>query len=56
LQGVVGPALGSTGETDDYSDAELLAIILNGRDGMPSFAGQLSEAEIRAVIVFIRSY
>ncbi|NNF87515.1 MAG: cytochrome c [Acidimicrobiia bacterium] len=55
LQGVVGPALGSTGQTDGYSDAELLGIIMNGRDGMPSFAAQLSEADIRAVIAFIRS-
>ena len=56
LQGVVGPALGSTGQTDDYSDAELLSVIRDGRNGMPSFAGQLSEIEIRAVIAFIRSY
>ena len=38
-----------------FSDAELLAIILNGRNGMPSFAGQLSETEVLAVIAFLRN-
>lgn len=52
---MVGPALGSAGRTDEFSDAQLLAIIMNGRNGMPSFAGQLSEAEVLAVIALIRS-
>ena len=49
--GTVGPNL------DDAKPSKALAIdrITNGRGGMPSFKGQLSEAQIEAVAEFVSS-
>jgi len=37
------------------TDAQLLAVIHNGKGGMPSWRGILSEREIRAALVHVRS-
>ncbi|HEX2110206.1 MAG TPA: cytochrome c [Gaiellaceae bacterium] len=47
--GTVGPNLDET----QLSEEEIAQVVTNGRDGMPSFAGQLSEDEIRAVAAFV---
>ena len=55
-QGFVGPeltaaALQSRGRTDDY----IRDTITNGRNGMPTWKGKLTPAQIEALIRFLRS-
>jgi mono/diheme cytochrome c family protein len=45
----VGPNLDETQLGED----EIIEVVTNGRGGMPSFEGQLSEDEIRAVAAFV---
>jgi len=40
---------------NSQTDAELLSVIHNGKGGMPAWRGTLSEREIRAVLVHVRS-
>jgi mono/diheme cytochrome c family protein len=47
--GTIGPNLDETQLGED----EIVQVVTNGRDGMPSFEGQLSEDEIRAVAAFV---
>lgn len=54
LEGGIGPALGPGGHAPGHSDAELIAIVANGKNEMPSFAGELTEPQITDVIAFIR--
>lgn len=42
-------------EVKDESDDELYAIIKNGKNKMPGFAGKLSNDQIKAQIAYIRS-
>ncbi len=37
------------------SDADLIAIIHNGKGRMPSYAGKLSDAQIKAAVGYIRT-
>jgi mono/diheme cytochrome c family protein len=48
-EGTVGPSLDGTG----LSEAEIAAIVAQGRGAMPSFAGRLDEAEIDALAVYV---
>lgn len=52
-QGGYGPALTDLG---GRTDAELLGIIARGADSMPGFEGRLGEAEIEALVSFIRKF
>ena len=54
-QGGVGPRL--AGEvTTAFPDAQdEVAFVRSGRDGMPSFAGQLSPTEIEDVVAYTRT-
>jgi len=36
-------------------DAELMAIVKSGKNKMPSFAGKLSDDQIKAVVAYIRT-
>lgn len=36
-------------------DEEILAVIDRGKGKMPSFAGKISEADVKAIVAFIRS-
>jgi cytochrome c5 len=47
--GTVGPNLDETQLNED----EIVQVVTNGRGGMPSFRGQLSEEQIRAVAAFV---
>jgi cytochrome c6 len=47
--GTVGPSLDETNLSED----EIVQVVTNGRGGMPSFQGRLSEEEIRAVAAFV---
>lgn len=47
LEGAVGPNLQKVGAK--YSKDEIAGIITNGKGGMPSFKGQLSDDEISSV-------
>lgn len=37
------------------SDADLIAIVKNGRGKMPAFEGKLTDAQIEAVVAYIRT-
>jgi mono/diheme cytochrome c family protein len=53
--GGTGPKLDDGRVVERYPDPEDQAqVIRNGRNGMPSFAGQLSDAEIDAVVRYTR--
>jgi len=56
-QGVTAPSLGDQALLANASDAFLKYAIVNGRDGTPmvSFAGQLPESDIDALVAFLRS-
>ena len=45
----------SSPEVLKESDADLLAIIKNGKNAMPAFAGKLSEAEIQEEVAYIHT-
>jgi cytochrome c6 len=38
------------------SDEELIAIVTNGKDPMPSFKGKLTADEIKGVIAYVRTF
>lgn len=39
------------------SDADLEKVILNGKDNrMPAFAGALSQADVRAIVAYLRGF
>lgn len=56
-QGVTAPSLGDPALLANAPDAFLKYAIVNGRDGTPmgSFADQLEDSEINAVVAFLRS-
>lgn len=56
-QGITAPSLGDPALLANAPDAFLKYAIVNGRDGTPmvSFADQLGEGEINAVVAFLRS-
>jgi mono/diheme cytochrome c family protein len=54
LEGGVGPGLGSGGHAQGHTDAELVAIITNGRNAMPAFGEKLTEQQIADLVAFIR--
>jgi mono/diheme cytochrome c family protein len=55
-QGRIGPPHNHTGNTWEHADGELTSIIFEGRNRrMPAFQEQLSEAEIEAVLTYIKS-
>ena len=54
--GNVGPALGGGAVVENYPDeADQVAVITEGRSGMPSFGGALSAEEIQAVTSYTRN-
>ena len=54
--GNVGPALGGGAVVEQYPDeADQVAVITEGRNGMPSFGGALSAEEIQAVTTYTRT-
>jgi cytochrome c551 len=54
--GGIGPRLAGGRVVAVYPDpADQIAVVTDGRGGMPSFAGQLSEEEIAAVVDYTRT-
>lgn len=54
-EGGVGPQLGDGAVAENYPDIEdQLAVIREGRNGMPAWEGTLSPEEIEAVAMFER--
>ena len=43
-------------DVQKLSDAELIAIVTNGKDPMPSFKDKLSADEIKGVIAYVRTF
>jgi cytochrome c6 len=43
-------------EVQKLSDEELIAIVTNGKDPMPSFKGKLTADEIKGVIAYVRTF
>ena len=39
---------------DEFTDAELTAIITNGKNKMPAYAGKLSDQDISYLVAYIR--
>jgi mono/diheme cytochrome c family protein len=55
-QGLVGPALGGGAVVEAYPDeADQVAVITDGRNGMPDFGDNLSAEEIQAVTDYTRN-
>jgi len=54
-QGGIGPQLAGQVTTDFPDAKEEEAFVRAGRDGMPSFAGQLSPTEIQDVVAYTRT-
>jgi mono/diheme cytochrome c family protein len=54
LEGGVGPGLGPGGHSHGHADAELVAIITNGKNAMPAFVDKLTEQPIVDLVAFIR--
>jgi len=55
-QGRIGPPHNHTGNTWEQADGELMSIVLEGRNRrMPAFQEQLTEAEIEAVLTYIKT-
>ena len=55
MAGGTGPALGPGSAAQAKPDESLLTAITNGRARMPSFRNQLSEAQIRGLVQYIRT-
>ncbi|MDH5420237.1 MAG: cytochrome c [Acidimicrobiia bacterium] len=55
MGGGVGPALGPGSDAESKPDESLLTAITNGRARMPSFRNQLTEAQIRGLVEYIRT-
>lgn len=53
-QGGQGPRLAGTVVVNYPDAAEMIDIVANGRQAMPSFSGTLSDEEIAAVVTFTR--
>jgi mono/diheme cytochrome c family protein len=54
--GGIGPRLAGGRVVAVYPDpADQIAVVTDGRGGMPSFAGQLTEEEIAAVVEYTRT-
>lgn len=51
LEGRMGPALSDVGAR--LKEEEILAVITQGRNGMPSFGGRLTDKEITALAVWL---
>jgi cytochrome c6 len=43
-------------EVQKLSDAEMIALVTNGKDPMPSFKGKLTADEIKGVIAYVRTF
>lgn len=43
-------------EVQKLSDAELISVVTNGKDPMPSFKDKLSADEIKGVIAYVRTF
>ena len=55
-KGRIGPPHNHTGNTWEHTDGELMSIVLEGRNRrMPAFQEQLAEAEIEAVLTYIKT-
>lgn len=54
--GGVGPKIGDGAAAAKYDIAEMTAIVTDGRNAMPSFADDLSRAEIADVVTFVREH
>jgi mono/diheme cytochrome c family protein len=54
-QGGVGPQLAGAVVTAFPDAKDEIAVVRDGRDGMPSFAGDLSPSEIEDVVAYTRS-
>jgi mono/diheme cytochrome c family protein len=54
LEGGVGPGLGPGGPAQGHTDAELVAIITNGRNAMPAFVDKLTQQQIADLVAFMR--
>lgn len=55
MGGGVGPSLGPGSDAESKPDESLLTAITNGRARMPSFRNQLTEAQIRGLVEYIRA-
>lgn len=54
LSGGTGPALGPTSHSLGEPDEHLIEAIMFGRNEMPAFADELSEAQVAAIVDYIR--
>jgi mono/diheme cytochrome c family protein len=54
-EGGPGPALAGRVTTDFPDAKDEIAVVRDGRDGMPSFAGDLSPAETEDVVAYTRT-
>jgi mono/diheme cytochrome c family protein len=54
-QGFVGPQLAGRVTQRFPNEDDQIAVVTNGRGGMPAFGGQLSAAQIRAIVEYTRS-
>jgi mono/diheme cytochrome c family protein len=45
----------SSPEVQNMSDADLTALITDGKGKMPAYKGKLSDADIQAVVKYIRT-
>jgi mono/diheme cytochrome c family protein len=55
-QGGIGPKLAGGAAVRDFPNpADQITLVENGRDGMPSFKGGLTAAEIRQVVEYTRT-
>lgn len=53
--GGVGPALGGGAVVEAYPDeADQIAVVTDGRNGMPGFGNDLADEEIQAVVAYTR--
>ena len=57
---VMGKKLGirklGAAEVQKQTDAQLLAIISNGKNKMPAYSGKISDAELKALVAHIRTF
>lgn len=55
LEGGFGPALGADSRAADLEEAELIEIITEGRNSMPSWGDKLSPEQITDLVGFVRT-
>ena len=53
--GGLGPQLSGGAVAKDLSEAEEVAVVTNGRSGMPAFGGDLSPEQIKQVVAYTRT-